>query len=112
MSERYVGLDAWMAHAIDLRSEWSCPNCPTTALLPTPKPGQTHLHTCSGLRGLTAPLIPAGMRAKVEAVEREDYVGHERVQLDPERQRPVMAVHTTRDEGEDVLVFAPTARST
>lgn len=87
---------------------WTCPNCRTEAYLPFPKPGQTHLHTCPKLRGLSAPLIPLGMSAKVEAREREDYVGRELVQTD-ERGRPVMAVVTTRDNGQDALVFAPTA---
>jgi hypothetical protein len=54
-------------------------------------------------------MLPAGTRAKVELREREDYVGNELVQLDPERQRPVMSIVTTRDNGQDVAVFAPTA---
>ena len=53
-------------------------------------------------------MVPAGMKAKVIAVEREDYVGKENVQTDGNG-RPVMAVRTIRDEGEDVVVFAPTA---
>jgi hypothetical protein len=57
-------------------------------------------------------MLPAGTRAKVEIVEREDYVGKEKVQLDPELGRPVMAVKTTRDDGQDVIVFAPTATGT
>ena len=98
-----------MPAALLLAPEWYCPNCATTARLPLPKPGQTHLHTCRGLRGLTAPMLPAGLRAKVEAKEREDYIGSDMVQLDPEQGRPVMSVVTTRDEGTDVLVFAPAA---
>jgi hypothetical protein len=87
---------------------WTCPNCRTEARLPMPRPGQTHLHTCPRLRGLTAPLVPMGMSVKVEAKEREDYVGRELVQTD-EDGRPVMAVVTTRDNGQDAIVFAPTA---
>jgi len=90
---------------------WSCPNCPTEARLALPKPGQVHLHACSGLRGLLAPLLPAGTKAKVVVVEREDYVRDEIVQRDPELGRPVMSVVTTRDEGQDTIVFAPTARA-
>jgi hypothetical protein len=52
--------------------------------------------------------VPAGTRCKVEAVEREDYVGGEDVQYDDDG-RPIMAVVTTRDEGNDVAVYAPTA---
>lgn len=95
---------------IDLRGEWSCPNCIVKAFLPPPKPGQTHLHTCPGLHGLTAPLLPPGVRAKVEIREREDYVGQETVRL--HEGRPVMSVVTTRDDGQDVIVFAPTASIT
>ena len=98
-----------MTAAVLLSPEWYCPNCTTTARLPIPKPGQTHLHTCPGLRGLTAPMIALGIRAKVEAHEREDYIGRDMVQLDPERGRPVMSINTTRDEGTDAVVFAPTA---
>jgi hypothetical protein len=66
------------------------------------------MHTCRGLRGLTAPMVPAGTRCKVIAVERGDYVGRERVQRDGEG-RPVMAVRTVRDDGEDCAVLAPMA---
>jgi hypothetical protein len=44
----------------------------------------------------------------VEAQEREDYVGKELVQTDGEG-RPIMSVITTRDEGQDCAVLAPTA---
>jgi hypothetical protein len=87
---------------------WYCPNCPKTDVTREPRP-HTRFHRCPGLRGLTAPLLQVGVKAKVEAHEREDYVGSEQVQLDPERGRPVMSVVTTRDEGQDVVVFAPTA---
>jgi hypothetical protein len=54
-------------------------------------------------------MLPAGTKAKVELREREDYVGREKVALDPERGRPVQSVVTTRDDGQDTAVFAPTA---
>lgn len=85
---------------------WECPNCATTDS--TPATTQNRFHTCPGLRGLTAPLVPAGTKAKVTAHEREDYIGNEKVQLDANG-RPVMSVVTTRDNGQDVTVFAPTA---
>jgi hypothetical protein len=53
-------------------------------------------------------MVPAGTRCKVEAVEREDYVGRELVRVDGEG-RPIMAVVTERDEGRDCAVFAPAA---
>ena len=85
---------------------WSCPNCRLEQTTTDPRP-HTRFHTCPALRGLTAPMLPAGTSAKVEVRERDDYVGKEAVQLDPERGRPVMSVVTTRDEGQDAIVFAP-----
>ena len=87
---------------------WVCPNCPAVDVTREARP-HTRFHVCPGLRGLAAPMVEAGVHCKVEAREREDYVGSEVVELDPERGRPVMAVVTTRDDGEDVAVFAPTA---
>jgi hypothetical protein len=53
-------------------------------------------------------MLPAGVAAKVEARDREDYVGTDLVQRD-ENGRQVMSVVTTRDNGQDAIVFAPTA---
>lgn len=91
---------------------WYCPNCGKQEVTREARP-HTRFHICPKLRGLTAPLLPVGTRAKVEVREREDYVGQEHVQLDPEQGRPVMSVVTTRDDGQDTIVFAPmaTARS-
>ena len=48
-------------------------------------------------------MVPAGTKAKVTAVEREDYIGDEIAGR-------VMAVKTERPDGSnDVAVFAPTA---
>lgn len=95
---------------LDPVQRWYCPNCPTEAVKPArySSPGDVvvEFHHCPALHGLTAPLLLAGTKAKVEAVEREDYVGSEIVQTD-DTGRPVMAVHTTRDDGEDTIVFAP-----
>jgi hypothetical protein len=90
-----------------LRGEqhWTCPNCTETAVTVD---APNRFHNCRGLLGLTAPLVLDGVRAKVEAVEREDYVGREMVQTDAEG-RPVMSVVTTRDDGTDVAVLAPCA---
>jgi hypothetical protein len=86
---------------------WVCPNCSGTEITREAQP-HTRFHSCPGLRGLTAPMVPAGMRCKVEAIEREDYVGRELVQRDWDG-RPFMAVRTTRDDGIDCAVLAPTA---
>jgi len=85
---------------------WVCPNCTTESITHEARP-HTRFHACPGLHGLTAPMVPAGTKAQVTTVEREDYIGTERVQL--HEGRPVMAVVTTRDDGEDRAVFAPTA---
>ncbi|MDU9765500.1 hypothetical protein RGC28_08555, partial [Helicobacter pylori] len=67
-------------------------------------------HTCPRLRYLSAPMVRKGTSAKVTLTEREDYIGNEAVQLDPERGRPVLSITTTRADGSnDVVVFAPTA---
>lgn len=88
---------------------WECPNCTQTDVTHEAQP-HTRFHACRGLRGLTAPFVPAGTRCKVEAKVREDYIGDEEVTVDGEG-RPIMRVETTREDGNDVAVFAPLARS-
>lgn len=83
--------------------QWYCPNCPLEQTTFEARP-HTRYHTCPGLAGLSAPMLPAGMRAKVTAVDREDYIGDEQVGR-------TMAVVTERDNGQDVTVFAPTAKA-
>lgn len=89
------------------QQRWECPNCPATDVTFEARP-HTRMHNCPGLKGLTAPMVPAGTRCKVEAVERQDYVGSELVTVDGDG-RPVMSVVTTRDDGNDAIVFAPCA---
>lgn len=86
---------------------WECPNCDSIHVRPAGRSG-TPYHACRGLRGLSAPYVPAGARAKVEAVERGDWVGREHIQTDGDG-RPVMAIRTTRDDGIDCAVLAPLA---
>jgi hypothetical protein len=87
---------------------WVCPNCTLTDMTHEAQP-HTRYHACKGLKGLSAPMVPAGTNAKVTAIERQDYIGTETVQTDAEG-RPVMAVVTEREDGSnDVAVFAPTA---
>lgn len=86
---------------------WECPNCTDVTVTCETRP-HTPFHICRGLQGLTAPFVAAGLKAKVETVERGDYVGREKVQTDGNG-RPVMAVVTTRDDGQDCAVLAPTA---
>ena len=87
---------------------WYCTKCPQTDVTHEIQP-HSRMHVCPGLRGLTAPFIAVGTKAKVELHEREDYIGSEVVQLDPEFGRPVMSITTERDDGTDAIVFAPMA---
>ncbi|MFZ0324746.1 MAG: hypothetical protein WAN48_11515 [Actinomycetes bacterium] len=91
--------------------DWYCPNCGLTHQTNDPRIA-VPLHPCPKLRGLMAPMVVAGTTAKVELREREDYVGTDLVQVDPELGRPVMSIVTTRDEGTDARIFVPTAVAT
>lgn len=84
---------------------WYCPNCDAAARTVDTK---LPMHTCSAIKGLVAPLILRGTKAKVETVEREDYVGRELVQTDGDG-RPITATVTTRDDGQDCTIYVPTA---
>jgi hypothetical protein len=86
---------------------WECPNCTFTDVTHEMNP-HSRFHSCRGLKGLTAPMVPAGTKAKVIAREREDYVGKENVQVDGEG-RPIMSIITERDDGQDCAVLAPMA---
>jgi hypothetical protein len=89
-------------------TRWECPNCDLQDVTRCRQVPHTRMHACRGLKGLTAPMVPAGVKAKVVAVEREDYIGREVVTVDPDG-RPVMNVTTVRDDGQDCTVFAPCA---
>ena len=89
-------------------NRWHCPNCGKQDVTHEPRP-HSRFHVCPKLRYLTAPMVPLGTKAKVELREREDYTNGDVVMLDPEQRRPVMSVVTTRDNGQDVAVYAPTA---
>ena len=88
-------------------TDWRCPACGKTDRTREARP-HTRYHQCTKLGGMLAPMLDARIPAKVEAVERGDYIGSEDVQLD-QNGRPIMAVVTTRDDGDDRLVFAPCA---
>lgn len=89
-------------------TRWVCPNCPLEDETHDPRP-HSRMHVCAGLRGLTTPMVKAGTRCKVEARDREDYVRGEVVTKDANG-RPVMSVVTTRDDGQDTVVYAPLVR--
>jgi len=87
---------------------WVCPNCKTTAITKEARP-HTRFHVCPGLKGIAAPLVEEGVKVKVSAVEREDYLDKERAQVD-ETGRPMMAVRTDYLDGHnDTAVLAPLA---
>lgn len=93
----------------DLSQErhWGCPNCDYTRV--TFKAGrQAVVHRCKGLSGLIAPLVEDGIKCKIEAREREDYIGENLVQVNGEG-RPIMSIVTTREDGQDCRVLAPLA---
>jgi hypothetical protein len=94
---------------LSAETHWICPNCPAVDVTHEVEP-HTRFHDCAGLAGLTAPMVREGVKCKVEAVEREDYVGNEDVRYD-DNGRPIMSVLTTRDDGNDLVVFAPTANA-
>lgn len=84
---------------------WTCPNCNNTEVTKEAEP-HTRFHSCRGLFGLTAPMVLAGTQCKVEAKEREDYVGKDIVAYDGNG-KAIMSIVTTREDGNDCAVLAP-----
>lgn len=89
--------------------DWRCPNCGRTEQTKGLPANAQRFHPCPRLKGLTAPMVRAHIKVKVEVVERGDWVGSELVQTAPEDGRPYLGVQTTRDDGTDMAVFAATA---
>lgn len=88
-------------------TRWECQSCNFRDTTRETEP-HTRFHACSGLGGLTAPMVREGERVKVVVNEREDYVGGEDVQLADGR--PVMNIAIERPDGSnDLAVYAPTA---
>lgn len=89
-----------------------CTKCDARALMKSTAAPDTkfegQFHQCPGAFGMLAPLMPEGVVRKVEVLEPEDYVGGEMVQFG-NHGRPVMALETTREDGTDRIVYAPTA---
>lgn len=97
-----------MATSLVAHQDWYCPSCGKTKQTAGVF-RQNLLHPCPRLGGIDVPMVAAGTRAKVEAVERQDYVGRDIVPHD-DRGRAIMAVVTTRDDGQDTAVFVPHIR--
>lgn len=90
--------------------DWHCPNClaaDRTLGLPA---NAARMHTCPGLHMLTAPLIRSGVRCQVTAEVRADYLNGDQ-QATGDDGKPYMAVRTTYDDHDDVLVHAGIARA-
>jgi hypothetical protein len=89
--------------------DWYCPNCGATDRTLAMPPNSSQYHTCPRLHSLSAPMVRAGVKAKVEAVEREDYLSND-TQATGDDGKVYMLVRTTRDEGTDVSVNPGVAR--
>ncbi len=83
---------------------WVCPNCDFTDVTHEAR-AHSRMHSCRGMVGMSMPMVPDGTKAKVELIERGDYINGDAVRTDMEG-RPWMAAVTTRDEGQDCAVFA------
>jgi hypothetical protein len=86
---------------------WRCPNCGREKR--TQKPAHiphVPLHQCPRLRGTWVPFLEEHTKGRLEVVERGDYVGSDLPQTDGEG-RPVQAVITHRDSGQDCRILAP-----
>lgn len=87
---------------------WECQHCSFRDTTRQAGP-HTRFHPCSGLGGLSTPMVEEGTVCRVVQVDREDYVGSEDVQL-TDTGRAVMAVRTEYPDGRsDCAVYAPTA---
>lgn len=80
----------------------SAPERPATAPVGG---GAAQLHACRAMHGLAVPLVPEGTRAEARLLEREDYVGAERVTY--AAGRPVMGLQIEREDGTDAVAYAP-----
>jgi hypothetical protein len=98
-----------MTQLLTVIEQWSCPNCTVTDTTRGLPPDSARFHNCPGLHGLTAPLVRAGVSCKVAAEERQDYLGDD-MQATGDDGKAYMAVRTTRDDGESLLVNAGLAR--
>jgi hypothetical protein len=82
--------------------DWHCPNCNASERIPSLPPGYSRYHTCTGLHGLTAPLVLVGADCAVVAVEREDYLNGD-TQATGDDGRAYMAVSTIYADGHNDL---------
>lgn len=95
---------------LNAAQDWYCPNCTAAETTPPLPPNASRYHSCPGLHGLTAPMVRAGVRCSVTAEERQDYLNGD-LQATGDDGKAYMAVRTTRDDSEDLLVNAGLARA-
>lgn len=99
-----------MIPLLTVTEDWYCPNCDVTDATRDLPANSARYHTCPGLHMLTAPLVRAGVRCKVEAEERQDYLGRE-LQATGDDGKPYMAVRTTYEDHDDLAANAGLARA-
>lgn len=96
---------------LNVRQEWRCPNCGLEEITRPLPPNAVRFHPCPRLHMLKAPLVLAGTDCKVEAIEREDYLGGE-VQRTGDDGKPYGGVRTVRADGSnDFAAYAPLAQA-
>lgn len=94
-------------------TRWECPSCGLQDVTREARP-HSRMHACRALAGFTTPMVRVVGRelrknsVTHRVVERGDWIGSERVQLDGNG-RPVMAILTERADGHDTHVYPPTA---
>lgn len=107
-----------MTALIGVVRHWYCPNCKKEDTTNEPLP-HVRFHPCPKYRGMSMPMVAKGTKAKVVPHKREDYTGPNPLVPDVSPgARPgamvraiprFMSIVTTRDNGQDVVVNAPTA---
>jgi hypothetical protein len=110
--ERLVKLNDG-SRVIDFHTDWYCPECneqaqSTNTVVNGEKLRQMPLHYCPGLHGLLAPMVKAGVTARLRVNYREDYTNGDLVTTDS-RGKVVMGITTQRNDGEDLIVHSPCA---
>jgi hypothetical protein len=92
--------------------DWECPACHYEERVSPPLPANAQRwHPCRALHMLKTPLVPAGTDCKVEALEREDYLGSEIVRTGDDG-KPYGGIRTERADGSnDFAAYAPLAHA-
>ena len=90
--------------------DWECPACRHSERINPPLPANAQRwHPCPKLHMLKTPMVIAGTDCKIEAIERQDYLGTE-IQRTGDDGKPYAAVRTDRADGSnDLAVYAPLA---